>query len=175
VSVSKTHGLVFILLVATSGRIAAAEPAAEQTNVTSAAIPAARIAEGIEACRERLSDIEQLLANDPRAEAVQNGLPDAEQQLAKLSKHSWSVITSQSPTGFRVWIRERGSDFTIGFEGWHEEFTDADAAFKCFAFGLSTACRLRVFRCLGTDFKWQVLVRVDGNPGDVHPAALKME
>ena len=49
-SVSKTQGLVFILLVATSGRIAAAEPAAEQANVTSAAIPAARIAEGIEAC-----------------------------------------------------------------------------------------------------------------------------
>jgi hypothetical protein len=71
-------------------------------------------------------------------------------------------IPAQSPTGFRVWIRESGSDFTVGFEGWHEEFTDADAAFKCFAFGLSTACRLRVFRCLSMDYKWQVLVREDG-------------
>ena len=71
-------------------------------------------------------------------------------------------IPAQSPTGFRVWIRERGSDITVGFEGWHEEFTDAEAALKCFAFGLSTACRLRVFRCLGTDYKWQVLVQSDG-------------
>ena len=61
---------------------------------------------------------------------------------------SFLEIPAQSSTGFRVWIRESGSDFTVGFAGWHEEFTDADAAFKCFAFGLSTACRLRVFRCL---------------------------
>jgi hypothetical protein len=71
-------------------------------------------------------------------------------------------IPAQSPTGFRVWIREHGGHSTVGFEGWHEEFTDADEALECFAFGLSTACRLRVFRCLGTDYKWQVLVQVDG-------------
>jgi hypothetical protein len=71
-------------------------------------------------------------------------------------------IPAQSPTGFRVWIREHGSESTVGFEGWHEEFTDDEAALKCFAFGLSAACRLRVFRCLGTDYKWQVLVQVDG-------------
>jgi hypothetical protein len=71
-------------------------------------------------------------------------------------------IPAQSPTGFRVWIREHGGDITVGFEGWHEEFTDADAALECFAFGLSTSCRLRVFRCLGTDYKWQVLVQSDG-------------
>jgi len=51
---------------------------------------------------------------------------------------------------------------TVGFEGWHEEFTDEAAALNCFAFGLSTACRLRVFRCRGTDYKWQVLHQVDG-------------
>jgi len=71
-------------------------------------------------------------------------------------------IPAQSPTGFRVWIREQDGQFTVGFEGWHEEFDDGDAALKCFAFGLSSACRLRVFRCLGTDYKWQVLVQVDG-------------
>jgi hypothetical protein len=71
-------------------------------------------------------------------------------------------IPAQSPAGFRVWIREHGDRSTVGFEGWHEEFTDADTALNCFAFGLSTACRLRVFRCLGTDYKWQVLVQVDG-------------
>jgi potassium-dependent mechanosensitive channel len=124
VSVSKTQGLVFILLVATSGRIAAAEPAAEQANVTAAAIPAARIAEGIEACRERLSDIEQLLANDPRAEAVQKGLPDAEQQLAKLSKRSWSVITSQSPTGFLVDVEDQWTAWKDRLATWQRTLTD---------------------------------------------------
>ena len=71
-------------------------------------------------------------------------------------------IPAQSPTGFRVWIRERHGCFAVGFEGWHEEFTDEDAAFKCVAFGLSTACQLRVFRCLSMDYKWQVLFQVDG-------------
>ena len=71
-------------------------------------------------------------------------------------------IPAQTPTGFRVWIHERNGDITVGFEGWHEEFADEEAALKCFAFGLSTACRLRVFRCLSTDYKWQVLVQKDG-------------
>lgn len=71
-------------------------------------------------------------------------------------------IPAQTSTGFRVWIREQGKKITVGFEGWHEEFTDEEAALKCFAFGLSTTCRLRVFRCLGTDYKWQVLVNENG-------------
>ena len=78
------------------------------------------------------------------------------------TKEGCLEIPAQNPTGFRVWIQEHGSDFTVGFEGWHEEFTDADAAFKCFAFGLSTARWLRVFRCLNMDYKWQVLVQEDG-------------
>ncbi len=83
-------------------------------------------------------------------------------QVTYTTKEGFLEIPAQRPTGFRVWIREGVSDFTVGFEGWHEEFADGDAAFKCFAFGLSTACRLRVFRCLGMDYKWQVLVQQDG-------------
>ena len=72
-------------------------------------------------------------------------------------------IPAQNPTGFQVWIQERdGNNCTVGFEGWHDEFTDENAAINCFAFGLSTACRLRIFRCLGTDYKWQVLVQENG-------------
>src|SRR5438445_8879468 len=76
-------------------------------------------------------------------------------------KEGFLEIPAQTPTGFRVWIQERNGDITVGFEGWHEEFTDEEPALKCFAFGLSTACRLRVFRCLSTDYKWQVLVQED--------------
>lgn len=71
-------------------------------------------------------------------------------------------IPAQSPTGFSVWIHEGPDGCTVGFDGWHEEFTDADEALNCFAFGLSTACRLRVFSREGTDYMWQVLHKVDG-------------
>ena len=99
----RLQGLVLALLIAAgSARAAASDPesdppAAKQASATAAPIPAAKIAEGIEQCRERLRDTEDLLANDPRAEAVQDGLPDAQKKLAKLSRHSWSVIGSQSP------------------------------------------------------------------------------
>ena len=71
-------------------------------------------------------------------------------------------IPAQSPTGFRVWIHERADRYTVGFEGWHEEFTNADEALNCFAFVLSTACRLRVFSKGNANYKWQILHKVDG-------------
>ena len=83
-------------------------------------------------------------------------------QVTYTSSEGVLEVPAQNPTGFRVWIRERRGHYTAGFKGWHEEFPHADSALKCFAFGLSSACRLRVFRCLGTDYKWQVLVSVDG-------------
>lgn len=71
-------------------------------------------------------------------------------------------IPAQGPEGFRVWVQERPGHYTVGFEGWHEEFTEAGAAIDCFAFGLSPACRLSVFRRGSIDYKWQVLHQVDG-------------
>ncbi len=55
-------------------------------------------------------------------------------------------IPAQKPSGFAVSIQEDGDEFVVAFEGWHERFKDADEALNCFAFGLSTACRLRVLR-----------------------------
>lgn len=71
-------------------------------------------------------------------------------------------VPAQSPTGFCVWIVERTNGYTVGFEGWHEEFKGADEALNCFAFGLSNTCLLRVFRRGGTDYKWQVLNQQKG-------------
>jgi hypothetical protein len=76
---------------------------------------------------------------------------------------SFLEVPARRVSGFRVWIQERNAGCTVGFEGWHEEFKDEDSALRCFAFGLSTACRLRVFRCRGTDYKWQVLHQVEGD------------
>lgn len=82
--------------------------------------------------------------------------------VAYTTSDGYLEISAQSPTGFRVWIQEQPDGYTVGFDGWHEEFTDGDEAFNCFAFGLSAACRLRVFRRGSTDYKWQVLHQVDG-------------
>ena len=71
-------------------------------------------------------------------------------------------VPPQKPGGFAVWIREGPGGHTVGYEGWHEWLSDDASAFKCFAFGLSTACRLRVFRCAGKDYRWQVLHQVNG-------------
>ena len=49
--------------------------------------------------------------------------------------------------GFRVSLNVDGSadnEFCVSYEGWHEDFSSAEDALKCFAFGLSEGCRLRV-------------------------------
>jgi small-conductance mechanosensitive channel len=126
----RLQGLVLALLIAAgSARAAASDPesdppAAKQASVTAAAIPAAKIAEGIEQCRERLRDTEDLLANDPRAEAVQDGLPDAQKKLASLSRHSWSVISSQSPSGFLLDIEDQWSSWKERLQTWQRTLAD---------------------------------------------------
>lgn len=72
-------------------------------------------------------------------------------------------IPACNSSGFCVWAEELNPGYRVGYEGWHEEFTDLDAALNCFAFGLSRACRLRVFRRGAVDYKWQVLYQENGN------------
>lgn len=79
-------------------------------------------------------------------------------EVAYRSGPGYLKIPALTPTGFQVSVQESPGRFTVAFEGWHEEFTDPEAALNCFVYGLSSACRLRVFRCLGFDFKWQLLV-----------------
>lgn len=92
--------------------------------MTPAAIPGARIAEGIEACRERLSDIEVLLGRDPRAAAVQAGLPGAQQVLAKLSRESWSAINSQTPSAFLLDVEDQWDSWKDRLQGWQRTLAD---------------------------------------------------
>src|SRR4030095_6965727 len=118
-----------LLVVATSStRISAAEPAslppAAKETVAPAATPAARIAQGIETCRERRNDIEALLANDPRAETVQTALPGADKTLAKLSKHSWSAISSTSPSGFLLDVEDQWISWKDRLQTWQRTLAD---------------------------------------------------
>jgi hypothetical protein len=65
-------------------------------------------------------------------------------------------VPAQTRNGFRVWIRQRAGRYTLGFEKWHQEFTQPAPAFDFFMFGLSRVCRIRVLSCGGVDYKWQV-------------------
>ena len=54
-------------------------------------------------------------------------------------------VPAQTRNGFQVSIRQRADRYTLGFEKWHQEFTNATSAFDFFMFGLSRVCRLQVF------------------------------
>jgi hypothetical protein len=94
----------------------------------------------------------------PRIEEKLRSYPHVTYETA----HNYLEIPPQSHTGFRVWIQERPDGCTVGFEGWHEEFSDREEALNCFAFGLSDACLLRIFTRGKVDYKWIVLHRRNG-------------
>ena len=58
--------------------------------------------------------------------------------------------------GFNVWLTENGNLLTVGFSGWHEEFTEIEEALNCFTFGLSDKCRLKVYKRGSFEYKWIV-------------------
>ena len=69
-----------------------------------------------------------------------------------------------------LWGRE---PFTVGFDGWHEEFDDLEEAIRCFLFGLSPdQCRLKVTMRGGSDCKWTVQSLQDGGWVDGPSAGL---
>jgi small-conductance mechanosensitive channel len=128
----RLQGFAFALLALATASVAcvyapspaSGQPVPEKPIVTPAAIPGARIAEGIETCRARLSDIEVLLGRDPRTEAVQAGLPDAQQALAELSKQSWSAITSQSPSAFLLDVEDQWDSWKDRLQTWQRTLAD---------------------------------------------------
>ena len=89
-------------------------------------------------------------------------VPDIEAALQKYPRITYRAdvhsleVPAQTRNGFQVSIRQRADRYTLGFEKWHQEFTNATSAFDFFMFGLSRVCRLQVFSCGGVDYKWQV-------------------
>jgi len=92
---------------------------------------------------------------------IQDELREYPSLTVRMGKGQLEIIP-QTDAGFSVWVSETPSHFTVGFEGWHEQFSDLDEALNCFFFGLSSSCRLRVSRRGDVDYKWQVLHQVDG-------------
>jgi len=71
-------------------------------------------------------------------------------------------ILPNSETGFTVSLHTNGGSYTVSFNGWHEEFTDAQEALDCFGFGLSPACRLIEYRRGRTACRWSAQTFRDG-------------
>lgn len=59
--------------------------------------------------------------------------------------------------GFPVEMSAESGEYLVSFgDGWHEHFSDADEAARCFMFGLSARCRLRVDLRGGAPHRWTV-------------------
>lgn len=75
----------------------------------------------------------------------------------KISEDSITVFPVDE-NGFDVslFVSEMDSQtlYTVYYDGWHEEFSDEDEAQECFAYGLSSECRLKEFSCGGEPYKW---------------------
>ncbi len=74
------------------------------------------------------------------------------------------TVESDAADSFAVWLTENQSGFTVGFDGWHEEFEKEDEALETFAFGLSDDCRLKVIRRGNMDCAW--IVQGKGDDGE---------
>ncbi|MEW8498740.1 MAG: hypothetical protein AB2699_09530 [Candidatus Thiodiazotropha taylori] len=72
-------------------------------------------------------------------------------------EHSISVKTTDSD-GFEVWFSDDENEYTVGYEGWHQHFdkSEIEDALNCFAFGLSSDCRLKVSARGGKNYKWVI-------------------
>jgi hypothetical protein len=83
-------------------------------------------------------------------------------EIACTTRDGYLEVPPRDSSGFCVWVQENADGWTVGFEGWHEEFDDPNEAIECFAFGLSNECRLQVTRCCGFDYRWQLQHLVEG-------------
>ncbi len=85
-----------------------------------------------------------------------------ENKLRKYPSARYSVsgdtitVVAASNDGFSVWLTEKKPGYTVGYDGWHDEFDDEEDALAAFAFGLSEDCRLKVVQRGITDCAWIV-------------------
>lgn len=69
------------------------------------------------------------------------------------------IVTCQNNESFDVSISANGGEFQVGFAGWHEHFASQEDALRCFAFGLSEECRLKVVKRGNMECSWTVQAR----------------
>ena len=75
---------------------------------------------------------------------------------------SISVLPTSSD-GFTVGLYVNRGQYTVSFNGWHEDFGNEAEALDCFAFGLSDECRLKECRRGNFAYRWTVESKQNGN------------
>lgn len=64
--------------------------------------------------------------------------------------------------GFEVGVIKNSDDFTVSFNGWHENFDNMEEAATIFGIGLSDECRLREYRRGTFTYKWTMETLEEG-------------
>ncbi len=79
-------------------------------------------------------------------------------QLSVMDDGDTITVKAQTTQGFDVSFFCDSDGYTVGFAGWHEQFSRAERerALECFAFGLSDRARLRVHSRGGMDYRWML-------------------
>jgi hypothetical protein len=72
------------------------------------------------------------------------------------------TVLPASDTGFSVGLDVAHDRYTVYFNGWHEDFQNAEEALNCFAFGLSDECRLKEYRRGNVSYRWAVESKQNG-------------
>src|SRR5215204_3167242 len=94
-----------------------------------------------------------------------------EEIKAKLQKYAHAKFESDdssvsvfptSDDGFTVGLTVNRGSYTVSFDGWHEDFRDKEEALNCFAFGLTSDCRLKEYRRGNVTYKWLVESKENG-------------
>jgi len=82
---------------------------------------------------------------------------------AKFESSSSSIsVFPTSDAGFTVGLTVNQDSYTVSFDGLHEDFQDKEEALNCFAFGLSSDCRLKEYRRGKFAYKWTVESKENG-------------
>ncbi len=71
-------------------------------------------------------------------------------------------VLPASEEGFTVTLDIGYDNIKVFFNGWHEDFENEEEALNCFAFGLSTDCRLKEFHRNNESYKWTLEYKENG-------------
>lgn len=71
------------------------------------------------------------------------------------------IFIPNTEDGFEVRLVADPYRYFVSFDGWHEEFEDEDEAMKCFGFGLSEKCRLKVIQRGRMRYRWLLEFKID--------------
>ena len=74
----------------------------------------------------------------------------------------WIRYVPSSGDGFTVELLIQDGEYVVSYEAWHEHFDEAISAIRCFAFGLSKTCRLKIISRGKQPHKWIVESLQDG-------------